>query len=69
MSIEDIAARAVDRAAATLLARARDQVPPDVRVVAAGNGAGNGADNGIVVSGRRLRERAMRDARLREIGK
>ncbi len=53
--------RRVARVAAAMADRARAAVPRDVRVEA--------LVDGIAVTGRRLRERALTDARLRDIGR
>ncbi len=53
--------RAVTRAAARLYDNATASVPRDVVVEA--------QRDGIIVSGRRLRERTLNDVRLREIGR
>ena len=60
-AVARIAAGRIARVVAGLATTAGATVPRDVRVEALGDG--------IALSGRRLRERALSDARLRDIGR
>ena len=58
--IERGVARHLARVVERLAARARDTLPPDVRVEA--------VEDALVLTGRRLRARSLTDARLRGVG-